>query len=122
MNINDQLALLGYAEMLDDTVSVPGMRGGEPVRILMNEIQRLREAIPADKVVVDREEWADILSLLLVLLCDEDAFERIDDLLAPIHERRKKMHGNEWIGRMSDEMTDLDALRAKSKEGGEGCT
>ena len=45
MNARDTMALLGYAAMLDDTVDLRddsnGMSGGDPVRTLMNEVQRL---------------------------------------------------------------------------------
>ena len=54
MNSRDTMALLGYAEMLDDTVDLRNdshnMSGGEPVRILMNEVQRLEREIVRLKI------------------------------------------------------------------------
>ena len=54
MNARDTMALLGYAAMLDDTVDLRdesnGMSGGDPVRTLMNEVQRIEAEIVRLKI------------------------------------------------------------------------
>lgn len=74
MNVNDQIALLGYAEMLDDTVDAPGMRGGEPVRILMNEIQRLKGLLEKQWIPVSESIPEDGQSIGFIVDCKRDDF------------------------------------------------
>ena len=70
-------------------------------------------AIPSDRVLgegmvqVDREEWKHIVTLLVHLIGDEDAFEKIDDLLDPISKLREARDGRGWIGAMISGVIDV---------------
>jgi len=59
-------------------------------------------------VVVDRDEWSDIQNLIVALSVDEDAFERIEDLLEPIAKRRYLRDGAEWIDKASQDIRSGD--------------
>lgn len=69
MTDGDRVALSGYMEMLDDTVDldIDGMLGGEPVRILLADYDRLAAELQAV-----RGEYEKIHSLL------KDVFDHYD--------------------------------------------
>lgn len=78
---------------------------------------KIPNSIPAYRVpgegmvAVSREEWKRIVTLLTHLLCDEDAYEKIDKLLEPISKLRFDRDGKGWIGIMVS-----DALGASTPE------
>lgn len=56
MTNGDRIALSGYMEMLDDTVDldIDGMLGGEPVRILLADYDRLTAELQAVRAELAR--------------------------------------------------------------------